>query len=456
MNLIVHSVYWPFFLLLSSMLLVMLLIGRLKVHPFFSLILAALYVGMFTPGLALLPGQSWINTALELPMIEFGVMAGKIAWVIALAAIIGAAMLESGAAERIVNDLLHYLGESRAAFALLLSGFILAIPVFFDTVFFLLIPLGIALARKTGKDYVWYVLAIGGGAVINHSIVPPTPGPLIMAETLSLDLGLVILVGLAAGIIPAALVWIVGRKINEHMPLPIRLQRSYETTQNSLPGTFFSLSPIIIPVGLIALSSVVFVLLEKIPGWVAFLGNKNTAMALGAAIAVLLWARQQGLSKSQLWQKVNKPLEIGGMIILITSAGGAYGAMIGHTGIGDGIKLLAEDFHIHYIPLAWLIAAIFKTAQGSGTVAMIAASSIMAGIMQVGPEMEFHPIYLLLAMGFGSVFLSWMNDSAFWVVARMSGFSEKETLKTWTVLLGLIGVAGLLQVMLMAWLFPFA
>ncbi|MCC5936920.1 MAG: gluconate transporter [Lunatimonas sp.] len=454
MDLIVHSVYWPFFLLLSSVLLVILLIGKLKVHPFFALMLASLYVGMFTPGLSLLPGQNWINTALELPMIEFGVMAGKIAWVIALAAIIGAAMLESRAAERIVNDLLRYLGESRAAFALLLCGFILSIPVFFDTVFFLLIPLGIALARKTGKDYVWYVLVIGGGAVINHSIVPPTPGPLIMAETLSLDLGLVILAGLIAGIVPAALVWIVGKKINERLPLPIRIQINKETKVSTLPGIVLSLSPIVLPVGLIAFSSVVSVLVEEVPAWVAFLGNKNTAMALGAVVAVYLWARQQGLSRSQLWQKVNKPLEIGGMIILITSAGGAYGAMIGHTGIGEVIKLLAEDFHIHYIPLAWLIAAIFKTAQGSGTVAMIASSSIMAGIMQAGPVMDFHPIYLLLAMGFGSVFLSWMNDSAFWVVARMSGFSEKETLKTWTFLLAVIGIVGLLQVMLVAWLFP--
>jgi len=454
MDLIVHSVYWPFFLLLSSVLLVILLIGKLKVHPFFALMLASLYVGMFTPGLSLLPGQNWINTALELPMIEFGVMAGKIAWVIALAAIIGAAMLESRAAERIVNDLLRYLGESRAAFALQLCGFILSIPVFFDTVFFLLIPLGIALARKTGKDYVWYVLVIGGGAVINHSIVPPTPGPLIMAETLSLDLGLVILAGLIAGIVPTALVWIVGKKINERLPLPIRIQINQETKVSTLPGIVLSLSPIVLPVGLIAFSSVVSVLVEEVPAWVAFLGNKNTAMALGAVIAVYLWARQQGLSRSQLWQKVNKPLEIGGMIILITSAGGAYGAMIGHTGIGEVIKLLAEDFHIHYIPLAWLIAAIFKTAQGSGTVAMIASSSIMAGIMQAGPVMDFHPIYLLLAMGFGSVFLSWMNDSAFWVVARMSGFSEKETLKTWTFLLAVIGIVGLLQVMLVAWLFP--
>ncbi|EON76512.1 hypothetical protein ADIS_2962 [Lunatimonas lonarensis] len=449
-----RSAYWPFFLLLSSMCLVVLLIGRLRIPPFIALIIAALFVGLLTPDLPLLTGQTWLNTALELPLVEFGTMAGKIAWVIALAAVIGVAMLESGGAQRIVHDLLRYLGEGKAAFALLLCGFILSIPVFFDTVFFLLIPLGIALARKTGKDYLWYVLAIGGGAVINHSIVPPTPGPLIMAETLGLDLGFVILTGLVAGLIPSAMVWTIGRRINRRMPLPVRTDVGVDNLVLVLPGLLPSLTPIFLPVVLIGSSSMITLVSDTIPPWVVFLGNKNIAMGLGAFAAVVLLAKGRGLGREALWQRVSKPLEVAGVIILITGAGGAYGAMIGHTGIGQLIGMLAERFHIHYIPLAWLLAAMFKTAQGSGTVAMIASSSIMLGMLHTGPPLTFHPVYLFLAMGFGSVFISWMNDSAFWVVSRMSGFSEKETLKTWTFLLALIGLIGLLQVMLAAWLFP--
>lgn len=199
---LIHSDYWPFAVLLLSVGAVTLMITKWRFHPFVALMLAAILVGLLSPALPSVPGQNPFVTIVELPMMEFGMMAGKIAWVIALAAVIGTAMMESGAAEQIVNWLLKVLGEKRAAIALIISGFILSIPVFFDTVFFLLIPLGITLARKTGKDFVLYVAAIGGGAVISHSIVPPTPGPLIMAEILGIELGIVILAGIAAGVLP--------------------------------------------------------------------------------------------------------------------------------------------------------------------------------------------------------------------------------------------------------------
>src|SRR5690606_11049678 len=189
MGAFIYSEYWPFVVLVLSIALVVLMIGRWRIHPFIALILSEIFVGFISPAIPLLPGQVSLITAVELPMVEFGIMAGKIAWVIALAAIIGTAMMESGAAEQIVKWLLKTLGEKQAALALALSRFILSIPVFFDTVFFLLIPLGITLALRTGKDLVLYVVAIGGGALISHSIVPPTPGPLIMAETLGIDLG---------------------------------------------------------------------------------------------------------------------------------------------------------------------------------------------------------------------------------------------------------------------------
>ena len=161
---LVHSDYWPFVLLLLSVVFVVILITWLRFHPFVALMLSAIFVGLLSPSLPLVPGQNNLLTAVELPMVEFGIMAGKIAWVIALAAVIGTAMMESGAAEQIVNWLLKTLGGKRAAIALIISGFVLSIPVFFDTVFFLLIPLGITLALKTGKDFVLYVAAIGGGS----------------------------------------------------------------------------------------------------------------------------------------------------------------------------------------------------------------------------------------------------------------------------------------------------
>ncbi len=454
MESIIHSDYWPFVVLLLSVVVVVVLIARLRFHPFIALMLSAIFVGLLSPALSLIPGQSALVRAVELPMEEFGIMAGKIAWVIALAAVIGTAMMKSGAAEQIVNWLLQTLGEKRAAIALIISGFILSIPVFFDTVFFLLIPLGITLALKTGKDFVLYVVAIGGGAVIAHSIVPPTPGPLIMAETLNIELGTVILAGLFAGIIPAIAVLGVAKWLNKKLNIPVRVTDARITSVQNPPSLALSILPVIVPLLMISFASIVEVVTGHLPGWIAFQGNKNIAMGVGASLALFLWVKTQKLGSKELWAAVAKPLGVGGIIILITSAGGAYGAMIKHSGIGNAISLATEGLNVHYILLAWIIAAVMKIAQGSGTVSMITTAAIMAALIGPESQLPYHPVYILLSIGFGSLFISWMNDSGFWVVARMSGFTEKEGLQTWTFLLAILALVGLLQVLLLSWMFP--
>jgi GntP family gluconate:H+ symporter len=456
MDALLASPYWPFAVLLLAIAAVVLMITILRFHAFVALILSAIFVGLISQDLSpLTEGQHALVTAIELPMVEFGVTAGKIAWVIALAAIIGTAMIESGAAERIVNSLLAALGEKRAPIALVISGFILSIPVFFDTVFFLLIPLAIALTQKTGKHFLLYVLTIGGGAVITHSLVPPTPGPLIMAETLNLDLGLTILAGLAAGVIPVVVVLWVAKRMDQRFNLPLRVGEIESKKAVNPPGLFLSLLPVLIPILLISLASITEVLTGRLPGWIAFLGNKNIAMAIGTAMALWLWANRQNLDGHGIWKAVAKPLEIAGIIILITSAGGAFGAMIKASGIGNAIELATADFQINYILLAWIIAAVMKTAQGSSTVSMITSAGIILGLMESGVTLPYHPMYVLLSIGFGALFVSWMNDSGFWVVARMSGFTEKEALSTWTVMIAILSVVGLIQLMIFAAIFPF-
>lgn len=363
-------------------------------------------------------------------------------------------MMESGAAEQIVNWLLKTLGEKQAALALLISGFVLSIPVFFDTVFFLLIPLGITMALKTGKNYVLYVVAISGGAVIAHSIVPPTPGPLIMADTLGIDLGTTILGGLVTGILPAAMMLVVGKQLNRKLNIPVRVANKHVTTIQNPPSIALSLLPVIVPIVMISLASIVEVTTGSLPGWIAFQGNKNIAMSVGAVIALLLWAKTRKLGAKDLWQATAKPLEIAGIIILITSAGGAFGAMIKYSGIGEAIGFATQGFEVHYIVLAWMIAAVMKIAQGSGTVSMITSAAIMASLMGPEANLPYHSIYILLSIGFGSLFISWMNDSGFWIVARMSGFTEKEALQTWTFSLALIALVGLIQILLLSWIFP--
>ena len=470
--------YWPFAILALSVGLIVLLIVKLRVHAFFALIIAAVFAGLLSGSLPVIQGKEnlgHILLAFEWPMIELGVTAGKIAYVIAVASVIGVCLMESGAADRIVQTLLKALGEQRAALALLASGFFLSIPVFFDTVFFLLIPLARALALRTGKNYLLYVMAICGGGVLTHSLVAPTPGPLIMAENLKLDLGWSIIAGILAGILPCWVTLWLGRRIDARVKLdrqPDNASDESSASHDSTPSFALSALPVILPVALISLASFFGLAAKSMPWFVTLfggdqglasaravvdvIGNKNLAMTVGAVIALWVLARHKKMTLDKLGEVMGQPLSTAGVIILITSAGGAFGAMIKHSGVGRSVEALAEAMNLNYILLAWLLSSIMKIAQGSGTVAMITTSLMMAEIVGDGSALPYHPMYIFLAIGFGSFTLSWMNDSAFWVVGRLSGFTEKETLLTWTKLLGAMSVAGIAQLLLVSSIFPCA
>ncbi|KPK35107.1 MAG: hypothetical protein AMJ66_02185 [Betaproteobacteria bacterium SG8_40] len=475
--------YWPLAVLGISMAFIIIGIAVLRIHPFLVLSLAAILVGLMSTGLPDVPPMNPLVQAVELSMSEFGRSAGSIAFVILLAAIIGMCMLESGAADKIVRRSIALLGEKRAPMALLGSGFFLSIPVFFDTVFFLLIPLARALALRTGRNYILYVLAICTGGVITHVLVAPTPGPLLVAETLrplGLDLGTSMVAGIVCGLIPAITMLYLARWLDIRVPVPLRetpgaplseLQAIVDKKDDELPPFLLSVMPVLLPVLMIAAASFMGLAQNSLPGvvsalggvnafdsiklYVDFIGNKNVAMLTGTAIAIYILVRQKKLGLHQVSDAMGPPLETAGVIILITAAGGAFGAMIRHSGVGEVIKDLADGYGVNYVLLAWLVAAVIRVAQGSGTVAMITAAGLMMAILGDGQSLAVHPVYVFLAIGFGALFCSWMNDSGFWVVGKLSGFTEAETLRTWTVLTIFVSVVGLVQVLLLSWLLPF-
>ncbi len=187
--------------------------------------------------------------------------------------------------------------------------------------------------------------------------------------------------------------------------------------------------------------------------WFNFLGNRNVALVIGAAIAVFVLLREKGLDLHELEAVLGPPFETAGVIILITSAGGAFGLMLKNAGVGDAIKALVAGHEINIILLSWIVAAVIRIAQGSATVAMLTTAAMIYPIIS-GSALPYHPIYLFFAIGFGAMMLSWMNDSGFWVVGRLSGFTEKETLKTWTIIVSVNSIAGLITTMVLAWLLP--
>ena len=487
--------YWPLGILAISVLFIVFSIIKLKLHPFLALIFAAVLTGLLTGDL---PGMTTENVglfksrvaladtpddttndmvlALNWSLLGFGNTAAGIGFVVALAAIIGTCMLGSGAADRVVRALLALFGEKRAGFVLLLSGFLLSIPVFFDTVFFLLIPLARALSLRTGKSYTLYVIAMAGAGAITHSMVPPTPGPLMIADGLKLDLGEAIMAGLASSVLPALLVLFLARRFDAKFNIPMRdtpgaptseLKTIVDKKDFELPNLFLSSLPIALPVVLISLVSILKRAVENIgdAGWfkyLEFFGNSNVAMLIAAVVAIFTLAvqmlREQRIEEGGVMQTLAKavesPLQTAGIIILITGAGGAFGGMIRLAGVGETIELLAKSYNISLILLAWGATAIVRIAQGSATVSMITGVGLMSAVIGDGSGLPYHPLYIFLAIGFGSITLSWMNDSGFWVVQRLSGFTEKETLKTWSVLLTALAVLGLVQTLIFSKILP--
>jgi GntP family gluconate:H+ symporter len=324
------------------------------------------------------------------------------------------------------------------------SGFVLAVPVFFDTVFYLLVPLARSMHRRTGRHYLKYLMAIAAGAGITHTLVPPTPGPLIMADNLNIDLGVMILVG-AVVALPTAFVglWVAGW-LDRRLDLPMR-------PIGDRPDP----DPI---VQTLAQGAAEGSGLHQAAGWTALIGNANLALLVATVVALFVYVRQRSPSKEEMADVIEGALMSGGVIILITAGGGAFGAMLKEAQIGPAIQGYFTGGQATGIPLLFVgffVAALLKFAQGSSAVAMITASAMLATM--VTPEtLGMHPVYLATAIGGGSLVGSWMNDSGFWIIAKMGGLTEVEALKTWTPLVAILGVTAMVCTLILALVFPMA
>ncbi len=573
--------YWPFGVLFISVALIVFLITVLRVHAFLALTLAAVTAGLLSASLPGEPGKAHWVQAVELTAAAFGTTAGNIGIVIALASMIGLCLMESGAADKVVRRFLAVFGEHRAGTALLISGYILSIPIFFDTFFMLLLPLAVALAARTGKHYLLYIMAICCSGVVTHSLVIPHPGPLAMAESLKIDLGLSIMAGIVAGILPVGAAWLVVQGIARRMEVPLResggrslsdLRSAMDKPESELPSFTMSILPVILPIILISAAST-FIAIQGKPfdardvkdsralatvlredgrpvslflragladktrvdlaalpvgaepaptlqnallgdlnriirtntqwfaevaarpettalrdtqpqaenlvrlnrmlvedalpevftprtgmnptlfSWTNFLGNRNVALFVGTLLAIVTLVRQRGLSLASVGSLMEGPFATAGVIILITSAGGAFGLMLRTAGVGDAVKAAVAGKEVNLIFLSWLVAAVIRVAQGSATVAMLTTAAMIYPIMTT-TVLPYHPMYLFLAIGFGAMTLSWMNDSGFWVVCKLSGMTEKETLKSWTVIVTVASLAGLIECLVFAKLLP--
>jgi GntP family gluconate:H+ symporter len=390
---------------------------------------------------------------------EFGKTCASIGVLIIMAAILGECLLRSGAAEQIAVAILWCTGAARAQLAFFLTSFLLAVPVFFDTVFYLTVPLAQATARRTGRDYLLYVMCIVAGGTITHSLVPPAPGPLYVAGELGVPIGLMMVLGGIIGLGAAGFGYFFASTCNRRFSLAVPglelRPGTASTTPRELPPLWLSVLPVFLPVVLISLEAGAKSwpsLAGGVGAWmIALVGYKDFALTLGALIAVFLLVRQQGRLVAR--DSVGKALTSGATVMAIIAAGGAFGGVLRQTGIADAFGSLLGGAQALALPALFLMTALLRTAQGSATVAMITMAPIAKSLLDGGTP-HVHPVYFALAIGCGSKPFPWMNDAGFWVITRLSGLREIETLRTVSPMISLQGAVGLVLTMVAAWLVP--
>lgn len=449
----------PLASLILGVVLILFLLLYLRLHPFLALLLSALACAAASENIP------W-NQVLPLVSTGFADLMGRIGILLVLASIVGRCLVDSGAADRIIRAFVRLFGEGREHYSFLSSGFILSMPVFFDMVFYLLAPLVRAAYARRGRDYALMICAAAAGAAVTHALVPPTPGPILVSETLGVSLGLTVAMGIVLAIVPSVVGGVVyARFLNRRMEIVPgevygesieELKELVRRPDHELPSLWFSLAPVVVPVCLIGMSTAVPVLLGGDHPWsetIRLIGDKDVAFLLGATLGIILVATRPGSKLRQVTSSLEPAVVSGMSIAFITCGGGAFGKVLTESGVGNVIADAARDWGMSLLFLAFFCAALIRVAQGSATVAMVTTAGIVAPTLAVA-DPGFHPVYLVAVIGFGATTTPWMNDSGFWIVCKMAGLTEAETLKVWTLLLTVIAFTGLAWVRLVSWVFP--
>lgn len=437
------------FFALAAVVALILLIARFKLHPFIALVLVSLVLGV-TAGMQPLAAVKAFQDGV-------GNTLGFIAIVVGLGTMLGKMMAESGAARRIATTLISRFGERRVHWAMMLVGFIIGIPVFFQVGFVLLIPLVFIIARRTGLSLVKIGIPLVAGLSVVHGMLPPHPAAMLAVSAYHADLGLTILYGLIVGLPTAALAgpvfatWVAPR-ITLSPDNPLAAQLEGDSAPN-MPGFGISLFTVLIPVILMLLSSASeFVLAPSslTRSALHFVGNPIVALLLALLFSFWSLGRPRHFTREDLMKFCNDCLGPTATILLVIGAGGGFNSVLVQSGVGGAIAKAAIGSHASPLLLAWIVAALIRVATGSATVAMTTAAGIVAPIAFATPGTNME--ILVLATGAGSLVLSHVNDAGFWLIKEFFGMSVTQTLKTWTVAETIIGVAGLAFTLVLAFL----
>jgi GntP family gluconate:H+ symporter len=455
--------------------LLLVLIIKLRLQPFVALLAVSIAVGLGA-GLSVTELFGTVQRSDAVSLIESGMggTLGHVAIIIGLGTMLGAVLEVSGGAEVLASRLLGLFGEQRAPLAMGLTGLIFGIPVFFDVGIFVLAPIVYAAAKRpqaldsaraggtpTGKSILLYCLPLLAGLSMTHAFLPPHPGPVAAAGLLKVDLGMVILMGIVCGIpaVLAAWAWSawIGRRI--FVPVPQDMveaaeeakaalaleQRAAGVTPPEKPVPLATVFAIIgTPLVLILLATFSSIAFDPSTGRsvIEFVGHPFVALTIALLLAYYLLGIRRGWSRKSLETVSTASLKPVGNILLVVGAGGIFGAVLKGSGVAQALSDTFHDVGLPVIVLAYLISLVLRVAQGSATVAIVTTAGIVAPLLSEGHHSQAFVALVIMAISAGSIFASHVNDGGFWMVAKYFGISERDTLRTWTVLESVLSVAG--------------
>lgn len=424
-----------------GLVILLFLIIKCKVQAMIAILVGAISIGLF----AGMPAQDIITAVND----GIGNTLKGIALLVGLGSMFGAILEVSGGAQTLAVSMVRWFGDKKAAWALGITGLVIAMPVFFDAGLIILIPLAFSLSKRTKRSSLFYAIPLLAGLAVGHAFIPPTPGPVLVASMLNVELGWVILVGIFCGIaamIVAGPVWgsICGKKY--YVPVPERIASQEEIDESKLPNFWVIVGIILIPLVLIILDSITGVVpaLSFLQPVFGFLGEPFVALLIATIAAMLVLGLKHGYSMDELEKIMTKSLEPTGLILLVTACGGVLRYVLQYSGLGDLIGNAVAAASLPLVVLAFLVAALVRICVGSATVAMTMAAGIVAAIPGIS---ELSPLYLACvtaAVAGGATVCSHFNDSGFWLVKSLVGMDEKTTLKTWTIMETLVGATGFL------------
>lgn len=427
--------------------ILLVLIIKFKVHAMLSILIGAVAIGMIA-GMPFDDIVTAVDDGISLTLKGIALLVG-------LGSMFGAVLEVSGGAQTLAVTMVNKFGDKKAAWALGITGLVIAMPVFFDAGLIILIPLAFSLAKKTKRSSLFYAVPLLAGLAVGHAFIPPTPGPVLVATMLDVDLGIVILIGILCGFVAMVVsgpIWgsICGKKY--YVPVPEHVANQEEFDESKLPGFGTVVGIILIPLVLIVLKSIAGVVPAMAPAEpvLAFLGQPFMALLIATLAAMYMLGTRHGYTLPELEKIMTKSLEPTGLILLVTACGGVLRYMLQYSGLGDVIGNAVSSANLPIVLIAFVVAALVRICVGSATVAMTMAAGIIAALPGIA---ELSPLYLacvVMAVAGGATVCSHFNDSGFWLVKSLVGLDEKTTLKTWTIMETLVGGTGFIVALIIS------